>query len=65
MPTLEEVEKFTKKNHHLPEVPSAKQIKKEGLNLKKMTALLLQKVEELTLYIIEQEKRIKILEKIN
>ena len=62
MPTLEEVEAFTKNNHHLPDVPSAKEIKEEGLNLKQMTALLLQKVEELTLYTIEQEKRIKELE---
>ncbi len=62
MLTLEEVEVFTKKNHHLPEIPSAKEIKKEGLNLKQMTTLLLQKVEELTLYTIEQEKRIKKLE---
>ena len=59
MPTLEEVESFTKRNHHLPEVPSAKEIKENGFNLKQMTALLLQKVEELTLYTIEQEKRIK------
>jgi hypothetical protein len=63
MATLKEVEAFTKKNHHLPEVPSAKEIKENGLNLKQMTALLLQKVEELTLYTIEQEKRIKMLEK--
>lgn len=62
MLTVEEVEVFTKKNHHLPEIPSAKEIKKEGLNLKQMTTLLLQKVEELTLYTIEQEKRIKKLE---
>ncbi|MBC3846837.1 hypothetical protein H8K90_10640 [Winogradskyella echinorum] len=62
MPTIEEVEAFTKKNHHLPEVPSAKEIKEEGLQLKEMTTLLLQKVEELTLYTIEQEKRIKALE---
>ena len=62
MPTLEEVEAFTKENHHLPEVPSAEQIKEEGLQLKEMTTLLLQKVEELTLYTIEQEKRIKLLE---
>jgi len=59
MPTLQEVESFTKKNHHLPETPSAKDIKENGFNLKQMTALLLQKVEELTLYTIEQEKRIK------
>ena len=62
MPTLEEVEAFTKEHHHLPEVPSAKDIEEEGLELKKMTTLLLQKVEELTLYTIEQEKRIKALE---
>lgn len=63
MPTLEEVEEFTKANHHLPEIPSATQIKEEGLHLKEMTNLLLQKIEELTLYTIEQEKRIKALEK--
>ena len=62
MPTLEEVAAFTKKNHHLPEIPSAEQIQKEGLHLKQMTNLLLQKIEELTLYTIEQEKRIKALE---
>lgn len=62
MPTLEEVEAFTKENHHLPEVPSASKIKEEGMQLKEMTTLLLQKVEELTLYTIEQEKRIKSLE---
>ena len=59
MPTLKEVEKFTKKNHHLPEVPSAKKIKENGLNLEEMTALLLQKIEELTLYTIEQENKIE------
>ena len=62
MPTLEEVEAFTKKNHHLPEVPSAAEIKENGMQLKDMTTMLLQKVEELTLYTIEQEKRIKALE---
>jgi hypothetical protein len=62
MPTLEEVEAFTKENHHLPEVPSAAKIKEDGLQLKDMTTILLQKVEELTLYTIEQEKRIKVLE---
>ena len=62
MPTLEEVEAFTKANHHLPEVPSAKDIQDNGLELKEMTNILLQKIEELTLYTIEQEKRIKALE---
>lgn len=62
MPTLEEVETFTKANHHLPNVPSAAKVKEEGMQLKEMTTILLQKVEELTLYTIEQEKRIKALE---
>ena len=62
MPTLEEVAAFTKKNHHLPEIPSAAQIQKEGLHLKQMSNLLLQKIEELTIYTIEQEKRINALE---
>lgn len=63
MPTLKEIENFTKKNHHLPNIPSAKKIQEEGLELKEMTNLLLQKIEELTLYTIEQEKRIQLLEK--
>lgn len=62
MPTLEEVATYTKENNHLPGVPSAKEIQEEGLHLKEMTNLLLQKIEELTLYTIEQEKRIKELE---
>ncbi len=62
MPTLEEVEAYTKANNHLPEVPSAEGFKKDGLELKGMSMLLLQKIEELTLYTIEQEKRIKLLE---
>ena len=62
MPTLEEVETYIKANHHLPEVPSAAKVKEDGLQLKEMTTLLLQKIEELTLYTIEQEKRIIALE---
>lgn len=62
MPTLEEVEAFTKANNHLPEIPSAIEIQKNGLELSMMTNLLLQKIEELTLYTIEQEKRINRLE---
>ncbi|OEK07528.1 hypothetical protein A8C32_17175 [Flavivirga aquatica] len=62
MPTLEEVETYTKNNHHLPEVPSAATLKEDGLQLKEMSVILLQKIEELTLYTIEQEKRIKALE---
>jgi len=62
MPTLAEIEKFTKENNHLPNVPSAQEIKDKGLQLGEMSNAMLQKIEELTLYIIEQNKRIEILE---
>lgn len=59
IPTLEDVEKFTKENNHLPNIPSAKEIQEKGLNVGEMSNLLLQKIEELTLYTIEQNKLIK------
>jgi hypothetical protein len=59
IPTLEDVEKFTKENNHLPNIPSAKEIQEKGLNVGEMSNLLLQKIEELTLYTIEQNKAIK------
>jgi len=58
---LDEVEAFVKENKHLPEIPSAKQMEAEGVNVAEMNKLLLQKVEELTLYVIEQEKEISTL----
>ncbi len=60
---LSEVESYIKENKHLPEVPSAKEIKTEGLNLAEMNLLLLKKVEELTLHLIEKEKDIEQLKK--
>lgn len=59
IPTLAEIESFTKKNHHLPDVPSAQNIKQNGLFLGEMSNVLLQKVEELTLYAIEQQKKLE------
>ncbi|TKG87808.1 hypothetical protein EYV94_27940 [Puteibacter caeruleilacunae] len=56
--SLEEVDQFVKERKHLPDVPSAKQMEKEGIGLAEMNKLLLQKVEELTLYTIKQEKEI-------
>jgi hypothetical protein len=56
---LEKVEEFIKENKHLPEIPSAKQMEEEGVGLAEMNKLLLQKVEELTLYVIEQQKEIE------
>ena len=53
---LQEVEAFIRENKHLPEIPSAKEMEANGVNLAEMNKLLLQKIEELTLYSIEQEK---------
>jgi hypothetical protein len=58
LPTLAETETYIKENKHLPEVPSAKQMTEEGLNLKEMNLLLLKKVEELTLHLIQENKEI-------
>ncbi len=55
---LEEVEAFIKKNQHLPNVPSAAEMVKEGNDLGKTDAKLLEKIEELTLYVIEMKKTI-------
>lgn len=60
-----EVEEFIKENMHLPDFPSAKEVQINGINVGEMDAKLLQKIEELTLYMIEQNKRIEKLEKIN
>ncbi|NJO89166.1 MAG: hypothetical protein HC831_09560 [Chloroflexia bacterium] len=57
--TLEEVEHFIKTNKHLPDVPSEKEVKENGLSLGQSDAVLLQKIEELTLYLIEQNKTLK------
>ncbi|MDP5198311.1 hypothetical protein [Flavobacterium sp. DG2-3] len=54
--SLESLEKYIKENKHLPEVPSAKEIADNGLELGEMNKTLLKKVEELTLYLIEQNK---------
>ena len=59
---LNEVKNFIQKEGHLPNIPSAEKIEADGLNLGKMNALLLEKIEELTLHLIEQEKRISELE---
>jgi hypothetical protein len=59
--TLNEVEQFVKDNKHLPDMPAASEVQENGYNLHHMNVKLLQKVEELTLYSIEQEKTIKML----
>ena len=56
---LEKVEAFVTKNKHLPGIPSASAVVKEGIDLAQMDARLLEKIEELTLYTIEQDKTLK------
>jgi hypothetical protein len=62
LPTLSFVEKYIKENKHLPNVPSATEVGKNGVDLGDNQAVLLRKIEELTLYIIEQNKKIERLE---
>lgn len=54
--TLLEVEQFVKENKHLPGIPKGSDLKKEGMNVAEMNNLILEKVEELTLYLIELKK---------
>jgi hypothetical protein len=63
LPSLLEVERYIKANKHLPDVPSAAEVKENGLSLGEMNAILLKKVEELTLHLIEIEKQNRIQQK--
>ncbi|PKF74825.1 hypothetical protein [Chryseobacterium sp. PMSZPI] len=60
---LNDLAQFIDKNGHLPEVPTTEEAIKNGIELKEMNILLLKKIEELTLYTLEQQKRIEALEK--
>lgn len=57
--SLREVEQFIKVNKHLPDVPSTADVTKDGIDLAETQAILLQKIEELTLYVIQQQKDIE------
>ena len=57
LPTLEEVEKHIQEKGHLINIPSAKEVKENGVQLGEMNKLLLEKIEELTLYVIELKKQ--------
>lgn len=63
--TLEEVEAFVKENKHLPNVPTTVEMMVSGSDLIKTDAKLLEKIEELTLYMIEMNKEIKALKEEN
>ncbi|MCL9805149.1 hypothetical protein NAT51_06440 [Flavobacterium amniphilum] len=56
---LSELEKFIKENKHLPNVPSAKEVTENGLALGEMVKVQQEKIEELTLYIIDQNKKLE------
>ncbi|MGJ8734073.1 MAG: hypothetical protein ACSHW4_13035 [Cellulophaga sp.] len=59
LPSLQEVETHIKEKGHLKNIPSAKEVAENGILLGEMDSKLLQKIEELTLYTISQEKKIK------
>ena len=61
--TLKDVKSFISKNKHLPDIPSASEVEKNGVNVGEMQKKLLQKVEEMTLYIIQQQEDIEKLQK--
>ena len=53
------MEEFIRQNKHLPEIPSASEVKKDGIDIGANQALMLKKIEELTLYVIEQNKELQ------
>lgn len=59
--SLEEVEKHINEKGHLPNIPSAKEVEENGVNLGEMNKKLLEKVEELTLYVIDLKKELELL----
>jgi len=61
LPTLEEVEKHIADKGHLENIPNEEEVLKNGINLGEMNAKLLQKIEEMTLYMIEMKKEIELL----
>ena len=62
LPSLKETEKFIQTNGHLPEVPKASEIEQNGVDLGELNKILLKKMEEMTLYMIDKDKRIQALE---
>ncbi|HTK18218.1 MAG TPA: hypothetical protein VL442_01830 [Mucilaginibacter sp.] len=57
LPKLSDVKAYIDKNQHLPEIPSAKEMQANGMSIGEINTKLLQKVEELTLYMIELQKQ--------
>ncbi|WP_343668839.1 hypothetical protein [Chitinophaga sp.] len=63
LPSLAEVEAHIKENHKLPDIPSEQEIAREGLDVGEMQKLQMQKIEELTLYVIELKKQLEVQQK--
>jgi hypothetical protein len=61
LPSLDEIKSYVDQHKHLPEVPSAKEMELNGINVSEMNMILLKKVEELTLYLINATNEIKML----
>lgn len=62
--SLKQVKQYIDQNGHLPNVPSEKKVTKEGVDLAEMNKILLEKIEELTLYTIQQQEEIERLKEI-
>jgi hypothetical protein len=56
---LNELKEFIERNKHLPGMPSANEVASKGIDVAEMNALLLKKIEELTLYVLELKKEIE------
>jgi hypothetical protein len=65
LPSLTDVKNYIAQNQHLPDIPSEQEITKDGLNLGEMNKLLVKKVEELTMYLIEKDKQLTTEQAIN
>lgn len=63
LPALDKVEQYIKQHHRLPDMPSEKEVRESGVDVGDQQVLLLQKIEELTLYIIELRKEMDVLKK--
>ncbi len=63
--SLPDVEKFIAKNNHLPNIPSAKEVEKNGIEVGDMQKKMMEKIEELTLYIIDLQKQVDTLKRKN
>jgi hypothetical protein len=59
LPNLKDVESFIKEHKHLPEVISAKEVEEKGIDVGESQAMLLKKIEELTLYLIDMQKQLE------